>query len=124
VLVHHPVEHRDVQLPVAVVRHDFDEHAALPHLVEGDHVAVVLGDRSQDAITVLEGDRVEDHIPGAGRVLDHRHLAPVRPNQGRDLIVDGGDPLGRFVFGLVAADLAFANGVVYNGIDHGPRHQR
>ena len=45
------------------------------------------------------------------------------PSRAR-LVVDGGDLFGRLVLRLVAADLALADGVRYNGINDRLRHQR
>jgi hypothetical protein len=109
---------------VLVVGHDLDLHAPLTHLIEGDDVAVVLGNGGQNAVAGLKRDRVEHHVPGAGGVLDHGDLAPVCAEQRCGMVVDGTDSLGRFVLRLVAANLALANGVRYNGINDQLRHQR
>ena len=62
-------------LPVGVVGDGFDNYSCLlGHLEEGDVVAGVLGHGGEDAISRLEGDRVEGHVPGAGGILDNGNL--------------------------------------------------
>ena len=123
-VVHHTGQRVDVDLAVFVVGNNLDLHAALSHLEEGDHIAVILGHGGQDAITGPERDGVEDHVPGTGGVLDHGDLAAIGAEQRRGMVVDCGNSVGRLVLRLVAADLALPDGVRYNGVNDRLRHQR
>ncbi len=118
------LERGHVELPGGVVVHHVDLHARAPlHLEEREVVGRVLGPRGDDAVSGAEGDRVEGHVPGAGRVLHERDLVGAGADQRGDGVVDVRDPVLRLRGGLVAADRRLALQVADHRVEHRARGQ-
>ena len=79
------LERRERDLAALVVGHHLDDGAgALRHLEQRDVVRRVLRPAGQDPVAGLEVERVEGHVPGAGRVLDDRDLVARAAEQAGD----------------------------------------
>ena len=108
-----------------VVRHDLNRRAgATGDLEERDRVRAVLADRGEDPVAGGERDRVEDHVPGTGRVLDDGDLVGLRADEPPDRGVDPLDPLSRFVLGLVPADQRLPFEMGLDHVQHGAGRRR
>ena len=67
------------------------------------------------------GERVEDHVPRAGRVLDERDLVGLRADERGDRVVDGGRTFCDRITGGVAPDACFELEVLDDGVDDDAR---
>ena len=123
-LVDQPLQRLDRERARLVVRHHHDLGAGpLGDLQEGDDVAGVLGARRQDAVARPELERIECHVPGAGRVLDERDLVGSAIDEAREAAVDALERRLGAICRLVSADLRLEPQVPEHGIEHGLRLQ-
>jgi len=118
-LVEHPGERLDRELPVLVVGDHLDAGPGpARHLPGRDHVAGVLGARDQDAVAWGEAHRVEGHVPGPGRVLDHGQLPRLAADQRCQRLVGALDLGVLSLLGLVAADGGLQLEVAEDRVQH------
>lgn len=107
----------DVELAGFVVVHDLDGRSGPPRDLEvGDGVAGVFGARGEDPVARSEGQRVEDRLPRARRVVAERDVVRGGVEQPRDRGVHAVEAvlglLGRFV----AAEQGFGAQIVDHGV--------
>ena len=94
-----------------------DAPVRVAHLAQRDAVRRVLGTAGQDAVSRGEAKRIERHVPGPGRVLDHRDLVAGGADQAGERVVGVLQPVVPLGRRLVAADLGFAAEMVDDGVD-------